>query len=188
MSKAASSCVTLVRTTPQYQLPFPGPFSSAPSPHIMADRYQSPKLGPIPILASLMIVTGPGALTPLTLGVFLQLFSSLACLRASSTAYCTLQVSSEHCVLTQAFLPGQPPPIAAPSPSIGFARYQNGPGEPLTDYVATRWYRAPELLLGPPFHDDSTGGLVQYMYGAPIDMWAIGCLMVSDDRSVRALW
>ena len=21
----------------------------------------------------------------------------------------------------------------------------------LTDYVATRWYRAPELLLGPPF-------------------------------------
>jgi len=25
----------------------------------------------------------------------------------------------------------------------------------LTDYVATRWYRAPELLLGPPFRDDT---------------------------------
>lgn len=60
---------------------------------------------------------------------------------------------------------------------FGFARYQNGPGEPLTDYVATRWYRSPELLLGPPFQDD--GGHVQYMYSTPIDMWAIGCLMVS---------
>ena len=47
--------------------------------------------------------------------------------------------------------------------------------------MATRWYRAPELLLGPPFHDDSTGSLVQYMYSAPIDMWAIGCLMVGDE-------
>lgn len=35
----------------------------------------------------------------------------------------------------------------------------------LTDYVATRWYRAPELLLG------ST------RYGKPVDMWAIGCIM-----------
>ena len=31
-----------------------------------------------------------------------------------------------------------------------------------TDYVATRWYRAPELLLG------STA------YGFGVDMWAIG--------------
>lgn len=34
----------------------------------------------------------------------------------------------------------------------------------MTDYVATRWYRPPELLLGAP-------------YGTPIDMWAVGCIM-----------
>ena len=37
--------------------------------------------------------------------------------------------------------------------------------EPLTDYVATRWYRAPELLLG----SDA--------YGFEVDQWAIGCIM-----------
>jgi len=35
----------------------------------------------------------------------------------------------------------------------------------LTDYVATRWYRAPEILLG------ST------KYGAGVDMWAVGCIL-----------
>ena len=34
----------------------------------------------------------------------------------------------------------------------------------LTDYVATRWYRAPELLLS-------------NKYGVEIDIWAIGCIM-----------
>lgn len=35
---------------------------------------------------------------------------------------------------------------------FGFARrWTAGSAEILTDYVATRWYRAPELLLGPPF-------------------------------------
>jgi serine/threonine protein kinase len=34
----------------------------------------------------------------------------------------------------------------------------------LTDYVATRWYRSPELLLG-------------MNYGREVDMWAIGCIM-----------
>ena len=38
------------------------------------------------------------------------------------------------------------------------------PGEAYTDYVATRWYRAPELLVG----DTS--------YGKTIDVWAIGSL------------
>ena len=33
-----------------------------------------------------------------------------------------------------------------------------------TDYVATRWYRAPELLL-------------TNKYGREIDIWAIGCIM-----------
>jgi len=35
----------------------------------------------------------------------------------------------------------------------------------LTDYVATRWYRAPEILLG------ST----DYSFG--VDMWAVGCIL-----------
>lgn len=38
-------------------------------------------------------------------------------------------------------------------------------GATLTDYVATRWYRSPELLLGGA------------EYGKPVDMWAIGCIM-----------
>jgi cyclin-dependent kinase-like len=39
----------------------------------------------------------------------------------------------------------------------------------LTDYVATRWYRAPEILIGSN-------------YGKEVDMWAIGCIMgeISD--------
>ncbi|KXZ56384.1 hypothetical protein GPECTOR_1g340 [Gonium pectorale] len=60
---------------------------------------------------------------------------------------------------------------------FGFARYlPSKPTSHLTDYVATRWYRAPELLLGPPYKD-STGRHIQYMYGPQVDMWAVGCLM-----------
>lgn len=33
-----------------------------------------------------------------------------------------------------------------------------------TDYVATRWYRAPELLVG------------DVHYSFPVDVWAIGCV------------
>ena len=33
-----------------------------------------------------------------------------------------------------------------------------------TEYVSTRWYRSPEMLLG----DE---------YGAPADVWALGCIM-----------
>ena len=47
---------------------------------------------------------------------------------------------------------------------FGFARPMN-PSAVLTDYVATRWYRAPELLVG------NVG------YNKPVDMWAIGCIM-----------
>ena len=35
---------------------------------------------------------------------------------------------------------------------------------PFTVYVATRWYRAPELLLSAP------------NYSSPIDLWAVGCI------------
>lgn len=36
---------------------------------------------------------------------------------------------------------------------------------PFTDYVSTRWYRAPELLLR------STN------YNSPVDIFALGCIM-----------
>uniref|UniRef100_A0A4W6BKV8 Cyclin-dependent kinase-like 2 n=1 Tax=Lates calcarifer TaxID=8187 RepID=A0A4W6BKV8_LATCA len=49
---------------------------------------------------------------------------------------------------------------------FGFARTVASPAEGgvYTDYVATRWYRAPELLVG------------DIKYGKPVDVWAIGCL------------
>ncbi|KAK3257325.1 hypothetical protein CYMTET_33583 [Cymbomonas tetramitiformis] len=59
---------------------------------------------------------------------------------------------------------------------FGFARKVITDGTILTDYVATRWYRAPELLLGPPFRDKN-GSEVRSPYGKGVDMWAIGCLM-----------
>ena len=47
---------------------------------------------------------------------------------------------------------------------FGFARTV-GHSQELTDYVATRWYRAPELLLGSTVYNNS------------VDIWAIGCIM-----------
>lgn len=55
---------------------------------------------------------------------------------------------------------------------FGFCRFLHegyeGPklkGRNMTAYVATRWYRAPENLLG------------YSEYGAEMDMWAVGCLI-----------
>lgn len=47
---------------------------------------------------------------------------------------------------------------------FGFARSLTGPGAKYTDYVATRWYRSPELLVG------------DTEYGKPVDIWAIACI------------
>ncbi|XP_017704943.1 PREDICTED: cyclin-dependent kinase-like 1 [Rhinopithecus bieti] len=47
---------------------------------------------------------------------------------------------------------------------FGFARLLTGPSDYYTDYVATRWYRSPELLVG------------DRQYGPPVDVWAIGCV------------
>ena len=51
---------------------------------------------------------------------------------------------------------------------FGFARIISTNGdsqERLTEYVATRWYRAPELLMGTKY------------YGMEIDLWSVGCIM-----------
>nr|XP_022902335.1 cyclin-dependent kinase-like 4 isoform X2 [Onthophagus taurus] len=57
---------------------------------------------------------------------------------------------------------------------FGFARMLS-PGENYTDYVATRWYRSPELLVG------------DTQYGTPVDVWAIGCVLAELIRG-EALW
>jgi cyclin-dependent kinase-like len=46
---------------------------------------------------------------------------------------------------------------------FGFARAIKTGDTNLTDYVATRWYRAPELLVGAS-------------YSKEVDMWALGCI------------
>ncbi|XP_076441746.1 cyclin-dependent kinase-like 1 isoform X2 [Babylonia areolata] len=58
---------------------------------------------------------------------------------------------------------------------FGFARILTGPGDEYTDYVATRWYRAPELLVG------------DTQYGPPVDVWAIGCVF-AELLTGQALW
>lgn len=47
---------------------------------------------------------------------------------------------------------------------LGFARNLPSNGK-MTDYVATRWYRPPELILD---RDD---------YDRSIDIWAVACVM-----------
>ncbi|XP_050792449.1 cyclin-dependent kinase-like 5 isoform X1 [Gopherus flavomarginatus] len=48
---------------------------------------------------------------------------------------------------------------------FGFARnLSEGSNANYTEYVATRWYRSPELLLGAP-------------YGKSVDMWSVGCIL-----------
>uniref|UniRef100_A0A669QA37 Cyclin-dependent kinase-like 5 n=1 Tax=Phasianus colchicus TaxID=9054 RepID=A0A669QA37_PHACC len=50
-------------------------------------------------------------------------------------------------------------------PLTGFARnLSEGSNANYTEYVATRWYRSPELLLGAP-------------YGKAVDMWSVGCIL-----------
>eukprot|EP00668_Euglena_longa_P046054 GGOE01061738.1.p2 GENE.GGOE01061738.1~~GGOE01061738.1.p2 ORF type:complete len:385 (+),score=87.51 GGOE01061738.1:39-1193(+) len=47
---------------------------------------------------------------------------------------------------------------------FGLARLFHNDGRPMTHEVATRWYRAPELLFG------------DRQYGPAVDMWAAGCV------------
>lgn len=45
----------------------------------------------------------------------------------------------------------------------------------LTEYVSTRWYRAPELLLR------------SQTYSTPVDLWAVGCIF-AEICMLRPLW
>ncbi|RLN65452.1 hypothetical protein BBJ29_001155, partial [Phytophthora kernoviae] len=47
---------------------------------------------------------------------------------------------------------------------FGFARPLASAGAKYTEYVSTRWYRAPELLVG------------DVSYGKGVDVWSIGCM------------
>lgn len=47
---------------------------------------------------------------------------------------------------------------------FGFARFLPENQYDMTEYVATRWYRSPQLLVGEP-------------YGKAADMWAVGCMI-----------
>lgn len=48
---------------------------------------------------------------------------------------------------------------------FGFARtLLKSESAKFTDYVSTRWYRSPELLVG------------DLSYGKAVDVWAIGCI------------
>ncbi len=46
----------------------------------------------------------------------------------------------------------------------GVSMEEESPDAPLTEYVVTRWYRAPELLAG------------NQNYGFGVDVWALGCI------------
>jgi len=89
---------------------------------------------------------------------------------------------------------------------FGFARMLS-PGENYTEYVATRWYRAPELLVNlwnrassrsassiraDPSNDGVTTKCFSQQvgdtqYSTPVDVWAIGCVFAELIRG-EALW
>ena len=49
----------------------------------------------------------------------------------------------------------------------------DGPEDPqdvLTEYIATRWYRAPEILLG------------SRKYSRAIDIWSMGCMLAEMQK------
>ena len=47
-----------------------------------------------------------------------------------------------------------------------FAKEEDTEGDQIfTEYIATRWYRAPEIVLG------------SQKYSKAIDMWSVGCIL-----------
>ena len=74
---------------------------------------------------------------------------------------------SDHKTFMRFFHPGGSDrlPTKLELPSVETSQPIKYPGAPLTDYVATRWYRAPEVMLC------CRGG-----YGPSMDMWSVGCI------------
>ncbi|KAF4754361.1 Cyclin-dependent kinase-like, partial [Perkinsus olseni] len=79
---------------------------------------------------------------------------------------------------------------------FGFARYlkeadtspskegaRHAAAANLTEYVSTRWYRAPELLLGP---GGKRGKGKNGNYEQSIDVWALGCVVAECDTGEPA--
>ncbi|RYY33454.1 hypothetical protein EON62_04225, partial [archaeon] len=70
------------------------------------------------------------------------------------------------------FPPPERLPPSAPNPVLVFKLCDFGQARetrsrpPYTDYVSTRWYRAPEVIMSMP------------NYNSPIDLWAAGAVMV----------
>ncbi|XP_073202562.1 LOW QUALITY PROTEIN: serine/threonine-protein kinase NLK2-like [Lepidochelys kempii] len=60
---------------------------------------------------------------------------------------------------------------------FGLARLEEpDEGQPMTQEVVTQYYRAPEILMGTPH------------YGAPVDLWAVGCIFAEELLSRRVLF
>lgn len=64
---------------------------------------------------------------------------------------------------------------------FGFARTLAAPGDIYTDYVATRWYRAPELVL-----KDTVYGKYVFLFMFLIIMlaWSIVCGMCTTEYNI----
>lgn len=58
---------------------------------------------------------------------------------------------------------------------FGFARHLGGLNTKYSEYVATRWYRPPELLLG------------YSQYGLAVDVWALGKQHILDNAFAMTL-
>ena len=52
-----------------------------------------------------------------------------------------------------------------PGTAENHQNFRDEPIDCMTEYIATRWYRAPEVVLG------------SNEYGFPIDIWSIGCIL-----------
>ncbi|KAI9189358.1 Serine/threonine protein kinase [Blastocladiella emersonii ATCC 22665] len=96
-----------------------------------------------------LLLTGPSSLSP----------------DAASPTSSTASPSGTLATPAPSPAPGMPAaPLTTKIADFGLARELRS-RPPYTEYISTRWYRAPEIVLR------ST------TYSSPIDMWAVGCMM-----------
>ena len=115
----------------------------------------------------------------LTASIFYQILAGLHHIHQSG--YFHRDMKPENLLITTTGLADYPasslyaPSSAAPEKDVvvvvkladfGLARETNTSGAILTEYVSTRWYRAPEVLLR------------SRDYSNPVDMWALGTILV----------